>query len=302
MSRVVVALGGNALLQRDERPGAQVQYHHVEGAAAPLAAIAAQHDLVVTHGNGPQVGLLALESAADPDLEAPYPFDTLGAETQGMIGYWLAQALRNASGGREVVALVTQTVVDPADPAFAHPTKFVGRPYDEAEARALAAARGWAVRPDGDRWRRVVPSPEPLELVEVAVLERLVVAGVVPVCAGGGGVPVVREGGRLRGVEAVVDKDLASALVARVLGAQTLVMATDVAHVELDYATPRARPLERVTPGELAAMTFAPGSMGPKVEAARRFVAATGGRAAIGALAELEALVAGSAGTQVVPD
>ncbi len=302
MSRVVVALGGNALLQRDERPGAQVQYHHVEAAAAPLAAIAARHALIVTHGNGPQVGLLALESAADPDLEAPYPFDTLGAETQGMIGYWLAQALRNATGGAEVVALVTQTVVDPADPAFTHPLKFVGRPYDEAEAHALAAARGWVVRPDGARWRRVVASPEPLEVVEVAVLERLVGLGVVPVCAGGGGVPVVREGGRLRGVEAVIDKDLASALVARALRADLLVMATDVAHVELGFGTPEARPLERVTPGELAGMTFAPGSMGPKVEAARRFVAATGGRAAIGALGALAGLVAGGAGTQVVPD
>ncbi|HQU27149.1 MAG TPA: carbamate kinase [Acidimicrobiales bacterium] len=302
MSRVVVALGGNALLQRDERPGAQVQYHHVETAAAPLAAIAAAHALIVTHGNGPQVGLLALESAADPDLEAPYPFDTLGAETQGMIGYWLAQALRNATGGAEVVALVTQTVVDPADPAFTHPTKFVGRPYDEAEAHALVAARGWVVHPDGARWRRVVASPDPLEVVEVAVLERLVCAGVVPVCVGGGGVPVVREGGRLRGVEAVIDKDLASALVARALGADLLVMATDVAHVELGFGTPEARPLERVTPGELAAMTFAPGSMGPKVEAARRFVSATGGRAAIGALGALEGLVAGGAGTQVVPD
>lgn len=302
MSRVVVALGGNALLQRDERPGAAVQYHHVEAAAKQLAALAGDHELVVTHGNGPQVGLLAVESADDPVLDGPYPFDTLGAETQGMIGYWLAQALRNATGGREVVALVTQTVVDAGDPAFAQPTKFVGRPLPEAEARSIAAARGWAVARDGERWRRIVPSPDPLEIVEVATLERLVAAGVVVVCAGGGGVPVVREGAALRGVEAVIDKDLASSLVARTLGADLLVMATDVAHVELDWGTPRARPLGRVTLAELAGTDFAPGSMGPKVEAARRFVGGAGRRAAIGALGDLEGLVAGTAGTQVVPE
>lgn len=300
--RVLVALGGNALLQRDERPGATVQYHHVEAAAKQLAAIAADHELVVTHGNGPQVGLLAVESAADPVLEAPYPFDALGAETQGMIGYWLAQALRNATDDREVVAVVTQTVVDAADPAFENPTKFVGRTYGEPEARALAAQRGWTVRADGEAWRRVVPSPDPLAVVEDTVLNRLVAAGVLVVCAGGGGVPVVIDHGALRGVEAVIDKDLASSLVARSLGAELLVMATDVSHVEVGFGTPEARPLGRVTSSELAGMTFAAGSMGPKVEAARRFVTAIGRRAAIGALDELEGLVAGTAGTQVLPE
>jgi carbamate kinase len=300
--RVLVALGGNALLQRDERPGATVQYHHVEAAAKQLAAIAADHELVVTHGNGPQVGLLAVESADDPDLAAPYPFDTLGAETQGMIGYWLAQALGNATHDREVVAVVTQTVVDGADPAFALPTKFVGRTYAEPEARALAARRGWTVRADGEAWRRVVPSPDPLAVVEASVLNRLVDAGVLVVCAGGGGVPVVLDHGTLRGVEAVIDKDLASSLVARTLGAELLVMATDVSHVEVGFGEPGARPLGRVTTSDLAGMSFAAGSIGPKVEAARRFVAARGRRAAIGALGDLEGLVAGTAGTQVLPE
>ena len=208
--RIVVALGGNALLMRGERADAAVQLHHVEAAARALAPLAAEHELVVCHGNGPQIGLLALESEADPSLARPYPLDTLGAETQGMIGYWLAQSLRNAGVRKPVLAVVTQTVVDKADPAFAAPTKFIGPIYDHVEADRLAEQNGWTMAADGPHWRRVVPSPEPLRLVEQESIGQLVSGGTIVVCAGGGGAPVV-DNGQLHGVEAVVDKDLTSA-------------------------------------------------------------------------------------------
>ncbi|MGH3189761.1 MAG: carbamate kinase, partial [Streptosporangiaceae bacterium] len=206
--RIVAALGGNALLERGEKPDEDIQEHHVKQAADALAPLARSHDLIVTHGNGPQVGMLALESASDPALTRPYSLDALGAQTQGMIGYWLVRSLRGAATGKPAGCLVGQTRVDPDDPAFAHPTKFVGPVYSESQARDLAAERGWAVRPDGTSWRRVVPSPEPLELVELPLIRVLLQAGALVVCAGGGGIPVVADAsGALRGVEAVVDKD-----------------------------------------------------------------------------------------------
>lgn len=300
--RVVVALGGNALLERSERPDADVQEHHVLRAVEGLAPIACRHELIVTHGNGPQVGLLAAESEKDPDLGHPYPFDVLGAQTQGMIGYWLLQALENALPGRGVGAILTQTVVTAADPAFGDPSKFVGPLYDERTAKRVARARGWQVRRDEGGWRRVVPSPEPRDIVELGEIRALVAGGSVVVCAGGGGVPVVRgDGGRLRGVEAVIDKDLTAAMLAERVTADALVILTDVAAVEVGHGTPEARPLGAVTVSSLRSLTFAPGSMGPKVEAACRFVAATGHRAAIGRLEDAEGLLAGEVGTVVTP-
>jgi carbamate kinase len=298
--RIVVALGGNALLHRGERPDAEPQRLNVLRAAEALAPLARQHEIVVTHGNGPQVGVLALESAADPMLTRPFPLDPLGAETQGLIGYWLTQSLHNVLPDRQVVALLTQCVVDAGDPAFSHPTKFVGPVYTEATARALADERGWTVTADGTSWRRVVPSPRPSEVVEAAVIRRLVDAGVLVVCAGGGGVPVVRHAdGTLEGVEAVIDKDLTAALLAETLQADALLLLTDVRAVETHFGEPDSQPIRSATPDELRAAGFPAGSMGPKVEAACRFVERTGGLAAIGSLLEAADVLSGRCGTRV---
>ena len=297
--RLVVALGGNALLRRGEPAEAATQRQHVREAASALAAVTREHELVLTHGNGPQVGLLALEAEAYTAV-APYPLDILGAESQGMIGYLLIQELARELRGRETLALLTQVEVDAADPAFADPTKPIGPVYGEAAAGGLAASHGWTVARDGAHYRRVVPSPEPQAIVELPSIARLVDAGVVVVCAGGGGIPVVRTGEALAGVEAVIDKDLTAALLAEGLGADLLVLLTDVPFVERAWGTPAARPIEAATPRELRALRFAAGSMGPKVEAACRFVERTGGRAAIGALGRLSAVLAGRSGTQVV--
>lgn len=297
--RVVAALGGNALLRRGEPLDAETQRRNVAVAAHALAAIAREHELIVTHGNGPQVGLLALQAEAYPE-GGTYPLDVLGAESEGMIGYLLQQGLRNALGDRDVVTLLTQVRVDGDDPAFASPSKPIGPVYSRAAAAELAASRGWAVRPDGPHWRRVVASPEPAAIVEIAAIELLVDAGVLAICAGGGGVPVVGDGdGGLRGVEAVVDKDLVAALLATALRADTLLLLTDVPAVQAGWGTPAARPLARATPAELRGLDLAAGSMGPKVEAASRFAEATGGRAMIGALEDARALLDGSAGTSV---
>ncbi|HLK44933.1 MAG TPA: carbamate kinase [Acidimicrobiales bacterium] len=297
--RVVAALGGNALLERGETPDAEIQQRHVELAVEALAPLCRSHDVVVTHGNGPQVGLLALESEADTSLSHGYPLDALGAQTQGMIGYWLAQALRNAVG-REFVALVCQTVVSAADPSFADPSKFVGQVYDRARAEGLAQRFGWHVRADGAAWRRVVPSPRPERIVELAVIRALLERGVGVVCAGGGGIPVLcDEHGRLRGVEAVVDKDRTAALLAERLGADVLLLLTDVAAVQVGFGTPAARPLAASTVDELRRLQLPAGSMGPKVEAACAFVEATGGRAAIGRLRDAIGLLDGTAGTTI---
>ncbi|MFF4161233.1 carbamate kinase [Streptomyces sp. NPDC001678] len=300
--RVVVALGGNALLRRGDRPDAAVQHANVRAAVAALAPLAHDHELVITHGNGPQVGLLALQSAADRSLTSPYPFDVLGAETQGMIGYWLLQSLQNALPGRQVCALLNQTLVSAADPAFERPTKFVGPVYGEEEAGRLAAERGWTVRRDGEHWRRVVPSPDPQRVVETRLIRLLLASGAVAVCAGGGGVPVVRDDtGRLTGVEAVVDKDLTAALLAEALDADALLLLTDVPRVVRGWGTPEAEPIRHTTPARLRAEEFPAGSMGPKVEAVCRFVELTGGMAAIGALTDVEAILAGTAGTVITP-
>lgn len=300
--RIVVALGGNALLRRGEKPDADTQVANVEAAAASLAELARSHELVVTHGNGPQVGVLALESADDERLSRPYPFDTLGAETQGMIGYWLLQALGNALPGGRVAALVNQTLVDADDPAFADPTKFVGEVYDHDTAHRLAAERGWTVKPDGQYYRRVVGSPQPVEVVETQVVRSLVDGGTTVVCAGGGGVPVVRDDdGRLRGVEAVIDKDLTASVLARALNADALFILTDVDGVYKDYGTQHQEQIPRATPASLRAMGLPAGSMGPKVEAVCRFVETTGNTAAIGRLQDAPALLNAQAGTTITP-
>jgi carbamate kinase len=276
-----------------------LQRANVETAAAALAAVAAGHRLVVTHGNGPQVGLLAVQSESSG---SPAPLDVLGAETEGMIGYLIEQALGNRMHPRPVATLLTQVEVDPDDPAFGRPTKPIGVVYDEHDALRLAAERGWAVARDGDRFRRVVPSPQPLAIVELDTVRLLLAAGVTVICGGGGGVPVVRAGdGELHGVEAVIDKDLSAALLAEQLCADVLVMLTDVPHVLRGWGTDDPEPITFATADELRALDFAAGSMGPKVEAACRFVEATGGRAAIGSLAEAASVVAGSVGTQIAP-
>jgi carbamate kinase len=301
--KIVAALGGNALLERGEKPDSEVQERHVGVAVAALGPLARSHDLVITHGNGPQVGMLALESELDPALSHPYPFDVLGAQTQGMIGYWLARAFRAELPGRQVGCLICQTLVRGDDPAFARPAKFVGPGYDEDQARSLAGLRGWTFGKDGSRWRRVVPSPEPVELLELPLIEALVATGAIVICAGGGGIPVVRQadGAGVTGVDAVVDKDLTSALLAGSLGADMLLLLTDVAAVFDGFGTATARPIECATVGQLRGDLLPAGSMGPKVEAACRFVEATGKKAVIGRLEEAEAMFLGKAGTMIVP-
>ncbi|MGH3239000.1 MAG: carbamate kinase [Spirillospora sp.] len=301
--RVVVALGGNALVKRGETPDAGLQRRNVDRAVRALAPLAERHELIVTHGNGPQVGVLALESVNDPNLTRPYPLDTIGAETQGMIGYWMLQALQNALPGRQVMAMVNQTLVSAVDPAFENPTKFVGQVYDQEEAEKLAAEYGWTVRQDGESWRRVVPSPRPQRVIETRLIRELVRLGTVVVCAGGGGIPVFRNDvGRLEGVEAVIDKDLTASVLAESMDADALLILTDVPRVMRDYGRPDQEEIGHTTPHELRAEDFPAGSMGPKVEAVASFVERTGDMAAIGLLDQCVQILEGTAGTIVTPN
>jgi len=302
---VVVALGGNALLRRGEPLTVENQRQNVRVAAQALAPVAREHRLAIGHGNGPQVGLLALQAAAY-DKAATYPLDVLGAQTEGMIGYMIEQELGNLlPPERSFATLLTMVEVDPDDPAFANPTKFIGPVYSSAEAARLAAERGWTVRQDGSHWRRVVPSPTPMRIFEIRAIRRLLEDDTIVIAAGGGGIPTMyaRDDGRtLVGVECVIDKDLASGLLARELDADLFVMLTDVDAAYADWGTSTQRAIRRASPNALAALPFAPGSMGPKVEAACRFATATGRRAAIGALADLGRIMAGEAGTTVAAD
>ena len=303
--RIVVALGGNALLRRSDPMTTAVQRRNIRIAAQALAPLTAQHSLIVVHGNGPQVGLLSLQAESYRGAE-PYPLDVLDAGTQGMIGYLVQQELRRVlPPDRPVVTVLTMITVDPDDPAFANPTKFVGPTYSQVDAEALARDKAWVFRSDGAAWRRVVPSPEPQQIIEIEPISWLLERGSVVVCAGGGGIPTMRSSsaaaGELSGVEAVIDKDLASELLSEDIGADLFVMATDVDGVYLDWGTPAQRRLGEVTPEDLAGRTFAAGSMGPKVNAALRFVVKTGRRAAIGSLADIPGIVAGTAGTNIVP-
>ena len=301
--RIVIALGGNALIRRSEPMTTLVQRHNVRTAVTAIAPLAAEHSIVVAHGNGPQVGLLSLQAESYTGAE-PYPLDVLDAGTQGMIGYLLQQELRSLlPPTQQVVTLLTMIIVDPADPAFGNPVKFVGPVYGKQEADSIAAARGWTFREDGGAWRRVVASPEPKRILEIRPISLLLRHRAVVICAGGGGIPVAwdeAEPGTLTGMEAVIDKDLASELLAEDTEADLFLMATDVDGVYLDWGTAGQRRLDRVTPEELAARDFAAGSMGPKVAAAARFAAKTGKRAAIGSLADIAGIVAGTAGTSVV--
>jgi carbamate kinase len=301
--RVLIALGGNALLKRGEPMTEAAQRTNVRAAAPSLAAVATRHQLVLSHGNGPQVGLLALQAASYKDV-APYPLDDLGAQTEGMIGYILEQELGNALPPEVPLATVlTMVEVDPDDPAFGDPTKFVGAVYTREEADRAAEETGGTYKADGQYWRRVVPSPAPKRICELRPIRWLVERDVIVICAGGGGIPTMYardEPRRMVGVEAVIDKDLTGELLARSIDADVLVMATDVDGVYIDWGTPDQRRLESVTPDELERMPFAAGSMGPKVEAAIRFVRQTGKRAVITALSDIEKAVDGVAGTQVV--
>lgn len=296
--RIVIALGGNALLRRGQPMTADNQRANIRRAARSIAAVAPGNQVVIAHGNGPQVGLLALQAAAFHDVP-PYPLDVLGAQTEAMIGYVVEQELANAlPAGTALATLLTMIEVDPADPAFEHPTKPIGPVYDEPTARGLAASSGWTVARDGEPFRRVVPSPKPRRIVEIDAIRRLVDQGTIVICAGGGGIPTVAVDGRLCGVEAVIDKDLAAALLAEQLSADLLVIATDVDGVYTGWGTTRQTRLAELSAEDLDELDLPDGSMGPKVEAAFTF-SRTGRDAAIGALDDVAAIVGGTAGTRV---
>jgi carbamate kinase len=303
--RVVVALGGNALLRRGEPLTAEDQRANARTACEALAPVALEHELVISHGNGPQVGLLALQGDAYKEVPG-YPLDLLGAQTEGMIGYLIQQELGNVLPfEKHLATLLTQIEVDPNDPAFQDPTKPIGPIYTAEQAEQLAAEKGWHFKPDGDSMRRVVPSPQPKRIFGLETIEVLLRDGAVVICAGGGGIPVmytdeaVPAGRRLVGIEAVIDKDLASALLAADLKADALAIVTDVDGVYEGWGTPEQRKIERATPAELAAAEFAEGSMGPKVKAACQFAEQTGGSAVIGSITETQAMLRGEAGTTV---
>jgi carbamate kinase len=310
--RVVVALGGNALLRRGEPMTASAQRENIRRAARALAPVAAEHELVVTHGNGPQVGLLALQAdayrrskiASEGPTARPeaIPLDVLGAESEGMIGYVIEQELGNVLPfERPIATILTMVEVDPQDPAFDHPTKPIGPVYTEDEARLLSERRGWAIAPDGEHWRRVVPSPLPQRIFELNPIRWLLEKGTVVVCAGGGGIPTMyTPDGSLVGAEVVIDKDRASALLAREIEADVLVLATDVEGVYEGFGGAGARLIERISPEGCADLELPVGSMGSKVEAACDFASATDGRAVIGSMRRIESLIAGTSGTTVV--
>jgi carbamate kinase len=300
--RVVIALGGNALLKRGEPMTAEAQRRNVRIAAEAMAPVAEEHELVISHGNGPQVGLLALQGAAYKPDEA-YPLDVLGAETEGMIGYMIEQELGNLLPFEVPFAtILTMVEVDPDDPAFQNPTKFVGPVDEKEEADRLTGENGWIVKQDGQKWRRVVPSPQPKRIFEIRPIKWLIEHNTVVICAGGGGIPTMYLPGvdrKLVGIEAVIDKDLCSELLARELEADLFIMATDAAGVFVDFGKPEARVIHRSTPAAIGKYSFPAGSMGPKVDAACHFATATGKTAAIGALADIPAIVKGEKGTLI---
>ncbi|MCU0570693.1 MAG: carbamate kinase [Oculatellaceae cyanobacterium Prado106] len=307
--RIVVALGGNALLRRGEPMTAENQRSSIRTAAQALQELAQKHQLILSHGNGPQVGLLALQSAAYTAVES-YPLDVLDAESEGMIGYLIEQELGNVLPPDQPFAtLLTMIEVDPKDPAFQNPSKPIGPLYRKEEAEKLAQERGWAMKAEiqgasmDQQFRRIVPSPLPQRIIELRPIRWLLEKGVIVICAGGGGIPTVLDAdGKLRGVEAVIDKDRASALLARELEADCLLLATDVDAVYLNWGTPKAQALRRTSPKQLAELEFAAGSMAPKVSAAIEFVEKTGKIAAIGALADLSGMLIGEAGTFIQPE
>ncbi|SHO56843.1 carbamate kinase [Vibrio quintilis] len=293
---VVVALGGNALLRRGEPLEADIQRHNIETAVRTIAEIAREYNVVLVHGNGPQVGLLALQGMEYKAVN-PYPLDVLGSETQGMIGYMLMQEFKNTMPDSQVSCLLTQMTVDPADPAFSNPTKPIGPVYSREEAIELAEKYRWTVKPDGQYFRRVVPSPLPTGIVEAEAITRLISEGHLVICTGGGGIPVKYENGKLVGVEAVIDKDMSAAFLARQIGADALLILTDADGVYLDWGTPAQTRLQATTPGELKHYQFDAGSMGPKIEASCEFIHQGGKIVGIGALKDGLKILEGTAGT-----
>ena len=300
--KIVVALGGNALLRRGEPTTIEAQRYNTRRAAQAIAPIAHKHKIIVTHGNGPQVGLLAAQEAAT-HAGAGAPLDVIGAETEGMVGYLIEQEMANALGTRNIVTVLTRTEVRSDDPAFSYPTKLVGPVYPREIAEKLAAQYGWTIAPDGPSWRRVVPSPEPLDILELNAITHLHSSGFVVICAGGGGIPVRRTAaGGHEGVEGVIDKDLVAALLAQRIGASALLLLTDVPGVFDGWGGPAVRRIRAAHPDALSRFQFPPGSMGPKVEAARRFALQGEGNAYIGALEDAEKILAGKAGTCISTD
>ncbi len=306
--RVVVALGGNALLRRGQQLSAENQRANARAVCRALAPAALEHELVISHGNRPQVGLLALQGAAYPAVDT-YPLDVLGAQTEGMIGYILEQELGNELPfERPIATILTMVEVDADDPAFADPTRPIGPLYGADEAKRLERGKGWTFKQDGHSFRRIVPSPLPKRIIEIATIAALLRHGAVVICAGGGGIPTkyvddfVPAGRRLVGVEGVIDRDLASARLAIDLEADLLVIVTDVDAAYADWGTPEQRPIHRTTPAALAGHAFAPSSMGPKISAACQFVEETGGGAAIGSIHDIPGLIRGDVGTIVVAD
>lgn len=298
--RIVVALGGNALLRRGEPMTAEAQRANVRIAAQALAAIQPNNELLITHGNGPQVGLLALQGNAYKPDEL-YPLDVLGAETEGMIGYMIEQELGNLlPADMPFATILTMVEVDRDDSGFKDPTKFIGPVYDEAESRRLSQEKGWAMKRDGEKWRRVVASPMPKRIFEIRPIRWLLERGTVVIAAGGGGIPTAFDADRqLQGIEAVIDKDLCSELLAREVAADLFIMATDVEAVSVDWGKPTAKAIRRASPAAMRRFEFPAGSMGPKVDAACRFAEATGKCAAIGALKDLPSILRGRAGTTI---
>ncbi len=298
---VVVALGGNALLRRGEPLEAETQRQNIATAAQTIAAIAEEYNVVLVHGNGPQVGLLALQGLEYKKVN-PYPLDVLGSETQGMIGYMLMQELKNILPKKDVTCMLTQMTVDPKDPAFADPTKPIGPIYEEAEAREMAEKYQWTIKPDGKHFRRVVPSPLPTGIVEDDAISALIERDHLVICTGGGGIPVKMEEGKLVGVEAVIDKDMSAAFLARQLEADALLILTDAEAVFLDWGKPTQHALSKTTPEELAKYEFDAGSMGPKIDASCEFVKQGGKLVGIGSLQDGLRILKGEAGTNIIAE
>lgn len=297
--RLAIALGGNALLRRSEPMTAENQRANIALACKAIARVGKKHDVILSHGNGPQVGLLALQAEAYSEKVTPYPFDILGAESQGMIGYMFVQALRNEMPNREIVAVITQVAVNKNDPAINDPSKFIGPVYTKDEAEQISRQKGWVIKPDGHYYRRVVPSPRPELIVEIASIRTLVNNGAVVVAGGGGGVPVIINGDREQGFEAVIDKDLCCSLLARELNADILILATDVKCVFVNFGMPDAKAIKAANPKALYELKFAAGSMAPKIQATCEFALITGKKAIIGALDDIEHMVEGTAGTTI---
>ena len=298
---VVVSLGGNALLRRGQPMTAENQRANVRRAVVAISKVIADgHHVVVSHGNGPQIGLLALQSSAFRPSDG-YPLDLLGAETQGGIGYMIEQELENVLGDQhQVAALLTQIEVDPRDPAFLEPTKPIGPVYSKADAEKTASLSSWVFKPDGAQYRRVVPSPKPQRIPDINVIRILLKHGVIVICAGGGGIPVVRSpSGGLIGIEAVIDKDWSSALLAQELHADFLLLLTDTDAVYEGWGTAQSKPISHSSPDELRKHDFPEGSMGPKVAAACAFVEATGHSAGIGGLSDAHSILKGTSGTLI---